>query len=385
MGVTEQVSIHSFGEFSLNLSARTLNRGSRLIPLTPKEFQTLVLLVESAGKAVRKEDLIRELWPDTHVGDTSLARNISKLRRHLGPEAIQTISKFGYRFNLGVNSSTMPSRAEENVNLSPVVVTLEPLREQEAGTASSTRETAVDGPSRGHPGVVIGSATAAVLLIALAVFHSVSVKGTTASADKADTAPIHSIVIEKNGGIDPLDEGFKLYQPQELRYERDHVLYNQEMNGWDRWRIRTDSQNYYYRPLSAAEEDFALQRDWKLTCIGFDAVDLGNRAGRFDIEFLQEGDRYFVALTKQISPEFVWAEKIEFSGVADIAHPHTYELRFEHLTQSASLWIDGQQMSSGYRGHHQFLEGRGLMFGTAIYRNSERGSFVFRTVRFEAN
>jgi DNA-binding winged helix-turn-helix (wHTH) protein len=138
MGVTEQVSIHSFGEFYLNLSARTLNRGSRLIPLTPKEFQTLVLLVESAGKAVRKEDLIRALWPDTHVGDTSLARNISKLRRHLGPEAIQTISKFGYRFNLGVNSSTMPSRAEENVNLSPVVVTLEPLREQEAGTASST-------------------------------------------------------------------------------------------------------------------------------------------------------------------------------------------------------------------------------------------------------
>ncbi len=117
MGDREQASIQSFGEFSLNLSARTLNRGNRLIPLTPKEFQTLVLLVESAGKALPKEHLIRALWPDTFVGDTSLARNISTLRRHLGPEAIQTISKFGYRFNLSVNSSQNPAGAEAKVNL----------------------------------------------------------------------------------------------------------------------------------------------------------------------------------------------------------------------------------------------------------------------------
>ena len=117
MGDREQASIQSFGEFSLNLSARTLNRGNRLIPLTPKEFQTLVLLVESAGKALPKEHLIRTLWPDTFVGDTSLARNISTLRRHLGPEAIQTISKFGYRFNLPVNSSQNPASAEAKVNL----------------------------------------------------------------------------------------------------------------------------------------------------------------------------------------------------------------------------------------------------------------------------
>src|SRR5215469_1045275 len=108
----EQASVRSFGQFSLDLSARTLNQGGRLIPLTPKEFQTLVLLVESAGKALPKEQLIQALWPDTFVGDTSLARNISTLRRHLGPEAIQTISKFGYRFNLPVNSAQNPAGAE---------------------------------------------------------------------------------------------------------------------------------------------------------------------------------------------------------------------------------------------------------------------------------
>jgi hypothetical protein len=169
-------------------------------------------------------------------------------------------------------------------------------------------------------------------------------------------------------------------------------LYNRETNGWDRWRIRTDSQNYYYRPLSAAQKDFALQRDWKLTCVcaleeglGHANISFGPGAARFDIQFLQEGSRYFVALAKQISPKYEWAAKVEFPGVADVAHPHTYELRFDHLARSASLWIDGQQVASGYRGHHQFLDDSGLMFGAAIYGNAERGSFVFRTVRFEVN
>jgi hypothetical protein len=168
------------------------------------------------------------------------------------------------------------------------------------------------------------------------------------------------------------------------------VLYNRESNGWDRWRIVTDDQNFYYRPLSTEEKEYALQRDWKLTCVcalekgaGFSDVDLAG-SPRFDIEFLQEGNRYFVALTKQISPQFEWEQKIEFPGVADVDHPHTYELRYDHLTRTASLWIDGQLMASGYRGHSQFQEDRGLMFGAAIYMDATESSIAFRTVRFEA-
>lgn len=117
-----------------------------------------------------------------------------------------------------------------------------------------------------------------------------------------------------------------------------HTLYNRESNGWDRWRIRTDDQNFYYRALSENEKDFALQTNWTLTCEcalerggGFADIDLGGKGPRFDIEFLQEGDRYFVALTKQISPRIEMEPKIEFPGVADVAHPHTYELRYDHL------------------------------------------------------
>ena len=147
-------------------------------------------------------------------------------------------------------------------------------------------------------------------------------------------------------------------------------------------------------PLSAAERDFALQRDWKLTCVcavesgaGEADIDLAGKGPRFDMEFLQEGNRYFVALVNQLSPDLKWDQKIEFPGVGDVAHPHTYELRYDHVTQTASLWIDGQRTASGYRGYHQFQDDSkpSLTFGTFIYGYAPKGSFVSRRVQFEAN
>jgi DNA-binding winged helix-turn-helix (wHTH) protein len=375
--------VFSFPPFGLNLSQRLVTRNGQPISLTPKEFDTLVVLVEAAGRVVDKEELISRVWPDSYVGDGSLARNISVLRKTLGDELIETHRGRGYRIAVPVTLTTS----------NPVVVPPEPLQEREETTPVPTGEAGLQkAPWRWRPAAIIGSACAAILLMVFAVAHFLGARLKPADTSKLNAAPIHSILIEKNGAVDPLDEGFKLHQPLEPKYEHDEVLYNRETNGWDRWRIRTDKQNYYYRPLSADEKDFALQRDWKLTCVcaleeglGDANIDFGSGAARFDIQFLHEGSRYFVALTTQISPKYEWAAKMEFSGVADVAHPHTYELRFDHLTQSASLWIDGRQMYLGYRGHRQFLEDRGLMYGAAIYGNAEQGSFVFRTVRFEAH
>jgi hypothetical protein len=207
----------------------------------------------------------------------------------------------------------------------------------------------------------------------------------------ASTPPIQSILIQKEGALDPLDEGFKLARPQG---QYPQAIYNRETNGWDRWRIVSDDQNYYYRILSAAERDFALQRDWKLTCVcavesgaGEADIDLAGKGARFDMEFLQEGNRYFVGLVNQLSPDLKWYQKAEFPGVGDVAHPHTYELRYDHLTQTASLWIDGQRTASGYRGYHQFQDDSkpSFSFGTFIYGHAPKGSFVSRRVRFEVN
>jgi hypothetical protein len=166
---------------------------------------------------------------------------------------------------------------------------------------------------------------------------------------------------------------------------------NPDNNGFDSWRVVTDDQNFYYHKLTDVEKEFAMRRDWTLTCVcalekgsGFSDVDLGPGGGpRFDMAYLQDGGKYFVVLTRQISPQYEFDQKIEFPDLADVDHPHTYEMRFDHLTQTASLWIDGQLRASGYRGHHQYQENYGLMFGTATYRDAKLASMVFREVRFE--
>jgi TolB-like protein len=94
---------YKFGEFLLDVPGFKLLRDGSLVPLPPKAFDTLVMLVQNHGQVVEKEVLLRELWPDTFVGEAALAQNILTLRRALGQRAkqghyIDTVPKRGYRF-----------------------------------------------------------------------------------------------------------------------------------------------------------------------------------------------------------------------------------------------------------------------------------------------
>ena len=94
---------YQFGSFRLNPDASQLSGAEGPIPLAPKVFETLLLLVENNGKTVTKDELLRRVWPDTFVEENSLARNISTLRRALGDgengsRFILTVPKRGYRF-----------------------------------------------------------------------------------------------------------------------------------------------------------------------------------------------------------------------------------------------------------------------------------------------
>jgi DNA-binding winged helix-turn-helix (wHTH) protein/tetratricopeptide (TPR) repeat protein len=82
---------------------RILRRGDQVLPLPPKAFETLLLLVRNPGHLMRKEDLMTALWPDSFVEEVSLASKISLLRKVLegagaGGPYIQTVPKLGYRF-----------------------------------------------------------------------------------------------------------------------------------------------------------------------------------------------------------------------------------------------------------------------------------------------
>jgi TolB-like protein/DNA-binding winged helix-turn-helix (wHTH) protein/Tfp pilus assembly protein PilF len=87
-----------FEDFLLDCVRGELRRDDQPLALSPKEFETLQMLVENAGRLVSKDDLVARVWPNSFVGDGSLARNISALRRVLGPVLIQTVARRGYRF-----------------------------------------------------------------------------------------------------------------------------------------------------------------------------------------------------------------------------------------------------------------------------------------------
>ena len=94
--------LYEFSAFLLDVKKRRLMRGDELVPLTPKEFEVLLLLVENAGKVVEKDELLDAVWKDTFVEEGTLTRNISWLRRKLADggnaKVIETLPKRGYRF-----------------------------------------------------------------------------------------------------------------------------------------------------------------------------------------------------------------------------------------------------------------------------------------------
>ena len=95
---------YAFGDFRIDKRSRQLCRDDGTpVPLTPKVFDTLLLLVESGGEVLGKEALIAAIWPNRIVEENNLTQNISALRRVFGASAgdhryILTEPGQGYRF-----------------------------------------------------------------------------------------------------------------------------------------------------------------------------------------------------------------------------------------------------------------------------------------------
>ena len=100
--------IYEFGEFRLDAAERTICRAGEPVPLPPKAFDLLVILLEQHGRLVAKDELLKRVWPDTFVEETNLPYSISILRKALGDSSeqsrmIETIPKRGYRFVTAVS------------------------------------------------------------------------------------------------------------------------------------------------------------------------------------------------------------------------------------------------------------------------------------------
>ena len=94
---------YDFGAYRVDEAERLLLRGDEVVPLTPKAFEVLLVLVESSGRVLSKDELMKRVWPDTIVEEANLSHNIYKLRDALGEgrdgeKYIQTLPRRGYRF-----------------------------------------------------------------------------------------------------------------------------------------------------------------------------------------------------------------------------------------------------------------------------------------------
>ena len=100
--------VFRFGEFRLEISERRLTQEGKVVRLSPKAHDVLVVLLRHAGRLVTKDALLSQVWPDAVVEEGILTVHISALRKAFGDDkrssgCIETVSRSGYRFVVPVS------------------------------------------------------------------------------------------------------------------------------------------------------------------------------------------------------------------------------------------------------------------------------------------
>jgi DNA-binding winged helix-turn-helix (wHTH) protein/tetratricopeptide (TPR) repeat protein len=99
----ETSHFYEFGPFRVDAARHLLLRDGQPVPLTAKAFETLLVLMKHGEEMVSKDELMKQLWPDTFVEESNLTQHISMLRKALGESPqehryIVTLPGRGYRF-----------------------------------------------------------------------------------------------------------------------------------------------------------------------------------------------------------------------------------------------------------------------------------------------
>jgi DNA-binding winged helix-turn-helix (wHTH) protein/TolB-like protein len=134
--------LYEFYKFRFDPENHLLESEGSPVPLTPKAFEILLVLVQNGSRLTTKEELMRKVWPNSFVEEANLTVNISALRKQLGEtpagqQYIETVPKKGYRFAVPV--SELPANGHGSSALS-AMPTAETAREAPAPRAESSVE-----------------------------------------------------------------------------------------------------------------------------------------------------------------------------------------------------------------------------------------------------
>lgn len=111
-----------FGPYVADAAKCVLLKDGEIVPLGLKAFEVLLALIRQQGEVLRKDELLREVWPDTVVEENNLTRTISSLRKALddhldAPEYIATVPGRGYRFVAPVKEIRRKNGAASDLTL----------------------------------------------------------------------------------------------------------------------------------------------------------------------------------------------------------------------------------------------------------------------------
>src|SRR5580658_7884833 len=103
MSMAGKSLVFKFGDVEVREREFSLVKAGEVLPVEPKAFRVLLMLLRNPKKLIAKEELLNAVWGDVAVGDNSLARSIALLRRLLGdetrnPRYIETVATVGYRW-----------------------------------------------------------------------------------------------------------------------------------------------------------------------------------------------------------------------------------------------------------------------------------------------
>ncbi|HET9307738.1 MAG TPA: winged helix-turn-helix domain-containing protein [Candidatus Sulfotelmatobacter sp.] len=163
--------LYEFGPFRVDTRECLLLREGKVLALTPKAFETLLVLLQNAGRLLPKDELMQRIWQDSYVEEVNLSQHISTLRKALGDTAhgsryIVTVPGRGYRFTEKVRF--VPERDE--IELVTRSITKVQIEEEISGDIPETVITAKPATYRSRRRLFLCTATL-ILVAALAAFR----------------------------------------------------------------------------------------------------------------------------------------------------------------------------------------------------------------------
>jgi len=145
--MTDHLS-YEFDSFRLIPAERQLLRDGQTVSLPPKAFDTLVVLVQNSGRVLKKDVLLKQVWPDSFVEESNLNHYISVLRKTLsngvnGDGYVETVRGYGFRFNGDVRAINQEESSARLVHKHTRTHVVFKEEERESLRTVSSRQTAV--------------------------------------------------------------------------------------------------------------------------------------------------------------------------------------------------------------------------------------------------